>query len=56
MEAKGGTLTDESRDQIARVQDVRLPTRGKSLRDRIYSGYFWWRWRKAARVRSAAGA
>ena len=49
-------LGDGFRDQVIRVQDVELPTRGKSLRDRIYSGYFWWRWRRAARVQAVGGA
>lgn len=37
------------RDLMARVEDLPLPMRRKSMRSRLYARYFWWRWRQAQR-------
>ena len=38
------------RGRLSCVKDVALPQRSKGARDRLYHGYFWWRWRQSLRT------
>ena len=44
-EALGGRF----HGRLTRVSDVKLRKRRRSLRDRLYGRYFWWRWKRALR-------
>jgi predicted deacetylase len=47
--ALGETIGDSFRGRIREFKDIRLRNCGKSLAERLYHEYFWWRWRRAAK-------
>lgn len=44
-------IRDRFRDRIIDFTQVKLRSRGKTLRDHLYAAYFWRQWNKAARAR-----
>jgi predicted deacetylase len=46
----GKTIGDCFRGQFSDFRDIRLRDSAKSLAERLYHEYFWWRWRRLGQV------
>jgi predicted deacetylase len=44
--ALGKTIGDSFRGRFSDFKSIRLRSSGKSLAERLYHEYFWWRWRR----------
>jgi len=44
--ALGQTIGDSFRGRFSDFKDIRLRDSGRSLAERLYHEYFWWRWRR----------
>lgn len=48
VDALNRALAGRFKGRVVQVPEVKLRERGKTLLDRLYGRYFWWRWRRAS--------